>query len=97
MAAKPQPAAVADATLISTVGDGLRLLVIDGVVVGLRPLFVTTAVAAEVLACSRSLVNGYIRLRYLPVHYHGTKPVIAVEDLEVFAKRLATEPRSLGL
>lgn len=74
-----------------------RLLVLDDIVIGVRPLFVTKAVAAELLGCSESLVNGYIRLRYLPAHYHGTKPVIALLDLEKFAARLPTEPRSLGL
>lgn len=75
----------------------VRLIVIDGVVVGLRPLFVTKEVAAQVLGCSLSLVNGYIRLRMLPVSYHGTKPVISLHDLEAFAARLPTEPRTLGL
>jgi len=75
----------------------VRLVVIDGVVVGLRPLFVTKEVAAQVLGCSLSLVNGYIRLRMLPVSYHGTKPVVAVKELEKFAARLPTEPRTLGL
>ncbi len=74
-----------------------RLLVLDDIVIGVRPLFVTKTVAAELLGCSESLVNGYIRLRYLPAHYHGTKPVIALLDLEKFAARLPTEPRSLGL
>ena len=74
-----------------------RLLVLDDVVIGIRPLFVTKTVAAELLGCSESLVNGYIRLRYLPAHYHGTKPVISILDLEKFAARLPTEPRSLGL
>jgi len=77
--------------------DQVRLLVLDGVVIGARPLFVTKTVAAELLACSESLVNAYIRLRYLPAHFHGTKPVIALDDLEAFAARLPTEPRTLGL
>lgn len=54
-----------------------HLVVIDGVVVGLRPLFVTKEVAAQVLGCSQSLINAYVRLRMLPVRFHGTKPVIA--------------------
>lgn len=75
----------------------IRLLVLDGVVVGVRPLFVTKEVAAQMLGCSLSLVNGYIRLRMLPVSYHGTKPVVALKELEKFAARLPTEPRTLGL
>jgi len=75
----------------------VRLVVIDGVVVGLRPLFVTKEVAAQVLGCSQSLINAYIRLRMLPVRFHGTKPVISLHDLEAFAARLPTEPRTLGL
>ena len=74
-----------------------RLVVLDDVVIGIRPLFVTKTVAAELLGCSESLVNGYIRLRHLPAHYHGTKPVISLLDLEKFAARLPTEPRSPGL
>ena len=70
---------------------------LNDVVVSIRPLFVTKAIAAQVLGCSPSLVNAYIRLNYLPAHYHGTKPVIAIDDLERFAHRLPTAPRSLGL
>ncbi len=82
---------------ISSADELVRLVVIDDVLVGLRPLFVTKTVAAEVLGCSESLINAYIRLRMLPAHFHGTKPVIALRDLEAFAARLPTEPRTLGL
>ncbi len=88
---------IVDAVATSRSDVPARLLVLDDVVVGVRPLFVTKTVAAELLGCSESLVNGYIRLRYLPAHYHGTKPVISLQDLENFAARLPTEPRSLGL
>ena len=91
----PEDVASARATTVSDMP--VHLLVLDDVVIGVRPLFVTKTVAAELLGCSESLVNGYIRLRYLPAHYHGTKPVISLLDLETFAARLPTEPRSLGL
>ena len=84
--------------LAYTLAEALWLAeTIDDIVVGLRPLFVTKDVAAQVLGCSLSLVNGYIRLRMLPVSYHGTKPVVAIKELEKFAARLPTEPRTLGL
>jgi len=95
MASKPTRAV--DINEVSSIDDRLRLVLVDGVVVGLRPLFVTKEVAAQVLGCSLSLVNGYIRLRMLPVSYHGTKPVVALRELEKFAARLPTEPRTLGL
>ncbi|MGE3193859.1 MAG: hypothetical protein AB7K08_10365 [Microbacteriaceae bacterium] len=92
-----KPINIDDGTEVGSIDDHVRLVVIDGVVVGLRPLFVTKEVAAQVLGCSLSLVNGYIRLRMLPVSYHGTKPVVAIKELEKFAARLPTEPRTLGL
>lgn len=93
----PAPGEVLGAGEVALDSAVTRLLVLDGIIVGVRPLFVTKEVAAEMLGCSLSLVNAYIRLRMLPANFHGTKPVISLKELETFATRLPTEPRSLRL
>jgi hypothetical protein len=61
----------------------------------LTPIAVDVETAAKLMGVSPSTIRAHIKRSDLLVKYSGTKPVILMTELRVFAESLPSRPRKL--